>query len=564
MNITIRIAGEAGQGVQTTGGLLVKAFANLGLHVLATQSYMSRVRGGVNWYDIRISENELFSGSETAHLLVTFSDKALDILRHHMASEGIILSDGLGAGENDIIQIPFSKTAKEATGSALMANTVAAGAIFAVLGYQVEKLQEYLASQFRKKGTEVIEKNNVCVQLGENLAAPYGKTVSSPKPGDKPSPVYSGSEVIGMSAARAGVKFVSSYPMTPSTGVFTYMASKADTFGMVVEQAEDEIAAVNMICGAVYAGVPSMTTTSGGGFALMCEGLSLAGMMELPIFILLAQRPAPATGMPTRTGQEDLKFAVNAGHGEFPRAVFAPGSLAQAYSLTRTALETAHEFQTPAIFLVDQFLTDLQKTTEHLEDSLLPINLHIEENPKKDYVRYALHSSGISPRAVPGSGVFILCDSDEHAENGHMTENPVIRLQQHDKRMSKLAGMRKAAVLPEYHGPDNPKVLVIAWGSTYGPARGAVDALISREIPVGLLHFSQVWPLNPQHIHDVLDGVSCSLEDGVDVVCVEGNSTGQFAAILREQGIIRDCRLVLRYDGMPFTEEELIARLGYV
>ncbi|NOZ21881.1 MAG: 2-oxoacid:acceptor oxidoreductase subunit alpha [Planctomycetes bacterium] len=551
MDINIRIAGEAGQGVQTTGGLLVHVFANMGLHVFSQQSYMSRIRGGLNWYDVRIADSELFSGREKTDLLVALVPEALDALREDVAEGGTILLD-TEEGQ-DVVALPFTKTAKKVAESAVMANSVAAGAVLTVLGYDAEKLCDYLSVEFKKKGQEVVEKNVQCARKGVELAADHAGSMEAPEPGDAPATVYSGTEGVGIAAARAGIKLVCSYPMTPSTGVLTYLAKAADEFGIVVEQAEDEIAAVNMICGATYAGVPAMTTTSGGGFALMCEGLSLAGIMELPILIMDSQRPGPATGLPTRTAQQDLQFVLYAGHGEFPRAVFAPGTPGQAYEITRRAVETAHRFQTPVILLIDQYLADLQRNMPELDKTYDPIDRCVETSPPPDYFRYAVTDNGVSPRAIPAHGAFVILDSDEHYDNGHITEDLDVRMAQQDKRMRKLNGMIAEALPPELYGPEDAETLLIAWGSTYGPCREAVDILNADGRSAAMLHFAQVWPLKVGAIQAVVG-------ERKRVIAVEGNATGQFASILREGGVLGECEKILRYDGMPFTGQEIAER----
>ena len=554
MALNIRIAGEAGQGVQTTGNLLVRAFASAGLHVFATQSYMSRIRGGLNWFDIRVGERELFSGREKADLLVALNADALEALRGEVTDPGVVLFDGDGGP--DVHSLAFTETAKEVSGSAQLANTVAAGAVSALLGYEVDRLCDSLAAQFGKKGGGLAESNVRCARRGAELAARLPVSIEAPRPSGAPRNVCSGSEAVGLAAATAGVKFATAYPMTPSTGVFTFLAGAADEYGIVVEQAEDEIAAINMVCGATYAGVPAMTTTSGGGFALMAEGLSLAGMMELPAVVLLAQRPGPATGLPTRTGQEDLAFALHAGHGEFPRALFAPGTAEQAYELTRRALETAHRFQTPVILLIDQFLADLQRNVSPLDRSPHPIDRHVVLDPPPDYVRYAVTGDGVSPRALPGSGPFVVCDSDEHTEDGHITEDLGVRMRLQDKRLAKVKGMTAEARPPEVYGATEADILLVAWGSTYGPCREAVDILAAQGRAVAMVHFAQVWPLDAEAVRPLLAGTGARR-----VISVEGNGTGQFASIMRGTGAIDGCELLPRYDGMPFTGEWIAERV---
>jgi 2-oxoglutarate ferredoxin oxidoreductase subunit alpha len=373
--------------------------------------------------------------------------------------------------------------------------------------------------------------------------------------------VASGTEAVGLAAAAAGVKFVASYPMTPSTGVFTYLASVADKYGIVVEQAEDEIAAVNMVAGATYAGVPAMTTTSGGGFALMVEGLSLAGMLELPVVIMVGQRPGPATGLPTRTAQQDLLFALHAGHGEFPRAIFAPGTPEQAYHLARRALETAHKFQTPVLLLTDQFLADLQVDTPPLDGTLRPIDRHILASPPPDYVRYAVTESGISPRALPGGGAPVVLDSDAHTEDGHITEDLEAHVRLQAKRMAKAKGMAAEALGPERYGAAEAETILVCWGSTYGPCREAVDRLRAKGASAAMLHFSQVWPLDVGAVRRAM-GLEGGGKRPKRFLGVEGNATGQFAVVLREAGLSAAVEPLLQCDGMPFTGEEIAERTG--
>jgi len=552
MDLNIRIAGAAGQGVETTGGLLVDAFVQSGLHVFSTQSYMSRVRGGLNWHDIRISDRALSSGTEKADLIVALNEQARDWLRDHLTEGGLMLFNG---SEGDgVIGIEFEKVAREVGGSAIMANAVAAGAVFAMLGYDLANLEQQFRDRFGKKGDEVVSGNIACARKGAELASDHEGKLDAPSGADAPRAVCSGNEAVGLAAATAGVKFATAYPMTPSTGVFTFLASVADKYGIVVEQAEDEIAAINMVCGATSAGVPAMTTTSGGGFALMVEGLALAGMLELPAFIFLGQRPGPATGLPTRTGQQDLKFAVSAGHGEFPRAIFTPGTPQQAYDLTRRGLEIAHEYQSPVILMSDQFLADMRMNCTGLDDTYRPIDRQLLDDPSEDYLRYAVTDDGVSPRALPGSKAFVVLDSDEHQEDGHITEDLDARVRIQDKRMRKLQGMAADALPPEWYGADDADHVLLAWGSTYGPAREAVDLLSQNGGGPALLHFQQVWPLDEEAVRAVLDGRR-------RITSVEGNATGQFASLLRERGLIGECDLLLRYDGMPFTAEEIARRL---
>ena len=554
VDLNIRIAGQAGQGVQSAGVLLAGALAEAGLHVLSTKCYMSRIRGGLNWFDIRIADRRLWAGKDKADLLVALTPEAEEILGDELAGGGLIVFDGQGDGS--AVCIDMEEVATQVGGAKIMANSVAAGAAYSLLGYDVDQLANHLREKLAGKGADVAEKNVACAREGAELARRSGASLKAPQPCGAPRGIIAGSSAIGETACRAGLKFAAAYPMTPSTATFTYLAANADKFGMVVEQAEDEIAAVNMICGAAYAGAVSMATTSGGGFALMVEGLALAGMMELPIVILLGQRPGPATGQPTRTAQQDLKFALYAGHGEFPRAIYAPGTVEQCFTATRQAIAAAHRYQTPVIILTDQFLQDMEQNIVPPELGG-PVDRCVAAGAGAEYRRYEVTASGVSPRAIPGGKARVICDSDEHNEAGNISEDLHWRVAQQDKRMRKAGMMSAEALAPELYPGDggrSAELLLVAWGSTYGPCREAVDQLNAAGRDAAMLHFQQVWPINARVARQALQGRK-------RVFSVEGNQTGQFASLLREAGLARELALVTRYDGLPFTAEYIIDRL---
>ena len=556
MDVNVRIAGEAGQGIVTAGNALAGTLAGMGLYVFGTRNYESRIRGGLNWFDIRAADRELNSRRETPDILVAMTDEATEELGPGVSAEGVILAE---SGEDSrVLEVDMEGEAKDVTGQKVMANAIALGACFGLLGYDIDELCGYLDEQFAHSGEEVVAQNEKCVRRGAELVENWSATIDAPEPADAPPTIYEGGKATGLGAAVSGVKLATGYPMTPGTAVLSYLAQHGDDYGIVVEQAEDELAAVNMVCGATYAGVPAVTSTSGGGFALMCEGLSLSGMMELPIFIVLAQRPGPATGLPTRTGQQDLQFVLRGGHGEFPRLVLAPGNQRQSYELMQRGLEMAHKYQSPAVLLTDQFLIDCQKNIPELDESVQPIDRHIEEDPSEDYVRYEVTDDGVSPRTVPGYGSYVICDSDEHNEEGHITEDFDVRMAQQDKRMRKQEGLTEEMVEPERYGPDEADHVLVCWGSTYMPCREAVDMLADRGASVAMVHFPQVWPLDVELARQTL-GVGGPTKTGY--TCVEGNATGQFAGLLKENDVLPDCELMLRYDGRPFTAEEIVERI---
>jgi 2-oxoglutarate ferredoxin oxidoreductase subunit alpha len=375
--------------------------------------------------------------------------------------------------------------------------------------------------------------------------------------------LIAGVDAIGFGAVASGCKFLSAYPMTPSTGIMNYLAGKEKEFGIVVEQAEDEIAAMNMALGASFAGVRAMTATSGGGFALMVEGLSLAAMTETPVVIGLGQRPGPATGLPTRTEQAELQFALYTAHGEFPRIILAPGTPEQAVFLTNKAFDLTEKYQVPAFVIFDQYLADTQWTYAEIDLKKLVYN---DYRLRADalaglsgYKRHAYTESGVSPLAIPGeSNHVVVTDSDEHDEDGHIDEDAGTRKSMVEKRiLKKLPLIRREIMPPLLYGPDKPEVVLVGWGSTFGIIKEAVDEL-SPNRNVAMLHFSEIYPF-PQT--DRFDYLSL-LNSARKTICIENNATGQFARLMRAETGYVFTSAIQRYDGRPFTLEGLLGELN--
>jgi 2-oxoglutarate ferredoxin oxidoreductase subunit alpha len=339
--------------------------------------------------------------------------------------------------------------------------------------------------------------------------------------------------------------------MSPSTGVATYLAQHAKEFGIVVEQVEDEISAMNMVVGAWYAGARALASTSGGGFALMEEGVSLAGMLESPAVIHLAQRPAPATGLPTRTEQGDLFFALFSGHGEFPRAIFAPGTIEDAFYLTQRAFNLADKYQIPVFVLTDQYMLESHYNVPSLDPHRIKPERYVVETDS-DYKRYKLTENGISPRGVPGYGKgLVIVDSDEHDEEGHITEDMDVRTSMVNKRLKKLELVSQEAIPPELIGNPDYKILVIAWGSNYNVVKEAMEKL--RRDDLAFLHFKQVYPLH--------SSTADYLKKAEKTIIIENNATAQFANLIKLHTGISIGRKILKYNGLPFFVEEVEAEL---
>jgi 2-oxoglutarate ferredoxin oxidoreductase subunit alpha len=428
-----------------------------------------------------------------------------------------------------------------------------------LLGLDREVAAQTIDQFFGRKDPKVQEDNRQALEKSIEWAKTIeNKTLKlAPVTAREKMLMLSGNECLALGALAAGLKFYSFYPMTPATGIGQTLAALAEKTGIIVEQGEDEIAVLNMALGASFAGAPSMVATSGGGFALMVEAVSLAGMTETPIVIVVGQRPAPATGLPTRTEQADLEFVLHAAHGEFPRAVFAPGTVEDCFFIPGRALALAEKYQSPIFILTDQFVADSYRSVKPFElKDLTPVRPGAEENAiAQPYRRYAITESGISPRLLPGmSKHLVVADSDEHTEDGHLTEDLSVRKQMVEKRLRKLEGMRREIIPPEFIGDPDPDLLLVCWGSTKGSALEAAGDLRPGGRRVGVLHFTQVWPLAQEQFME-------RLQKAKQVICVESNAQGQFARLLRRETGFEIKQRILRYDGLPITPEYILREM---
>ena len=557
--LVIVIAGEAGQGVQSIETILVSALKNDGFNVFATKEYMSRVRGGVNSTEIRVADHPVRSHVERIDLLVPLNAEALPHLRKRISPGTLVMGDGTQVRHEGLMDVPFLKIATE-QGNPIFSNSVAVGAVCGFIGVEESGLRSVIAAMFVAKGGDVGAKNVEAASKGYAIGRDSPRRVAF-KTNIKREPsiagqlILNGADAVALGALHGGCDAVFAYPMTPSTSVFTAMANYSKKLDIVVEQVEDEIGVMNMSLGAWYAGARALVTTSGGGFALMTEAVSLAGMIESPAVIHLAQRPGPATGLPTRTSQGDLNLALHAGHGYFPRVILAPGDTEQAFRLSQQAFNIADRFQVPVFILTDQYLVDSYYNCPCFETDGLKVERHVVET-SPGYKRYTLTEDGISPRGIPGYGAgCVAVDSDEHDEEGRITEDlDGVRNAMVEKRMRKAAAVERAAIAPELIGPPDYKTLIVSWGSNYNTIIEAQGLLADKSL--AFLHFPQVYPLEAS--------TSSFLRQAKRVLCVENNETGQFADLLtlKTGVVIRD--RILKYNGMPFSVEEIVNKVTCV
>lgn len=561
--MSIVFSGQAGQGLQTLEALLTRIFKRSGYNVFSYSEYMSRIRGGNNSTQVRISSRRVLCYTRRIDIFVPLQKDAMERFHDRITPETVILGersfiDGRYLdGHHPVLEVPINDLAREA-GGAVYANTILLGILAGLFYVDKGLMDAEIGMILSGLGQERLQKNLAAASTGyersRTLLKPGQASISIERSeGVKREILTDGINAVGLGGLAGGCTFVSAYPMSPSTGVLVFFTKKAEGSGVVVEQAEDEISAVNMALGSWYAGGHALVTTSGGGYALMVEALSLAGCIESPLVIHLGQRPGPATGLPTRTEQADLQFALYSGHGEFPRAILTPGTHEQGFSHTRHAFYLADKYQVPVFILTDQYFLERRYNVPDMDMDKVYDQRFVVKTAR-DYRRYALTESGISPRGIPGFGEGrVRVDSDEHDEDGFITESFSMRTGMVNKRLRKLDSLREEVIPPEIFGPGEYTNLVVCWGSSLHAVQEGLD-MLGRTNDTAILHFSQVYPLPP--------ATAGYLERARRKIIVESNATSQFARLIRcETGISFDHE-ILKFSGLPLMPEDICERLS--
>jgi 2-oxoglutarate ferredoxin oxidoreductase subunit alpha len=558
--ITIVFSGEAGQGLNTLGNILVNLLKDEGFFVFQTSEFMSRIRGGNNSIAIRVSSKQVSAYSERIDIFIPLNINSTERFKDRISKDTFLIGEK-GHVENEyqefvykFVEIPFYQLAKQINKPIYM-NIIIIGFLSKLFEIDRKIIDDQLYKKFEKKGQHILSNVIAAEKEGEKAAGEFiGKdllSISINRSEDVEKKYFlSGSETIGIGALAGGCDFISSYPMSPSTNVLTFLAQQANEFKIVVEQAEDEISAVNMACGSWYAGGRAMVTTSGGGFALMTEGVSLAGAIESPLVVHLAQRPGPATGLPTRTEQGDLNLALYSGHGEFPRVIFAPGDYKEGITITAHAFDMADRFQLPAFILTDQYYLDSSCCTNVDSPNKKTKKNIIKTKP--DYKRYEMTDNGISPRGIPGNGKGIVCvDSDEHDESGRITEDAFIRKLMVEKRRKKMYLLHENCIPPKLIGNKKYLYLIVSWGSTFHIIEEALERIKNNKISA--LHFCQIHPLHYL--------TKKYLEKAKKRIIIEGNATSQFGTLIEMRTGQKFDHKILKYNGFQFSVEEIIGEI---
>jgi len=576
-SISIKIGGQAGYGIMSTGAILGKACSRGGLNVCCDIQYPSLIRGGHNSYLLRISEEPIYSFNRDVDLLVALNRETIDLHKKELTKGSAVIYDGdvvkcskKELGKNVfLVSVPLSKIANE-HGGEVMRNTVSLGTVIGLTGYDFNLLAGVIKEVFKDKSSEVIEQNIGAAKAGYNyvkkkLPKKFGyKLKASKKP--KKRMFITGNEATAVGAIKAGCKFFAMYPMTPATSILHYLASKEREYGMVVRQAEDELAVMNMAVGAGHAGVRSMVATSGGGFCLMVEALGMAGMTETPVVVIDGQRGGPSTGLPTHTEQADLKFAINASQGEFVKIVIAPGDETECFYKVGEALNLAEKYQVPVVILLDKHLGEIPNTCNMFDQSKIKVDRGkiltekkvLASKTKDFFKRYAITKDGVSPRVLPGTkGGMFVANSYEHDEAGNLAEDELTRNRMVDKRMAKMAYILEELPKPEVYGPKNADLTIIGWGSTKRAIMEAIKMLDKEGIKVNYLQVFYMKPFKSKEVAEIIKSAKHTL-------LVENNRTSQLAGVIKENTGL-DVNFVLnKYSGRPFYPEEIIGKVKEV
>ena len=568
----IGIGGAAGQGVATPGDIFAKIFSRRGLHLNAYNAYQSIIRGGHTFLTIRSGPEKITNMGDRLDLLIPLNQDAMN--RHlGLLTDGAAciynadtIKPGAAAEGVALCPLPVSKLA-DITRNKVAQNTLAVGAGLSMMGIGFQALEEVLAEQFKKKGEGVVSENVGIARAGYDYASANFKPFAWPLPmtGNRYA-VLSGNTAMAMGGAAAGVKFYCAYPMSPSTGVLHWMASHARKANIMVRQVEDEIGVVNMAIGAAHGGVRSMCATSGGGFALMSEGLGMSAMMETPVVVIDCQRAGPSTGVPTKTEQGDLWQMLGAAFGDYPRVLAAPLDIGDCFKIIPEIFNIADRFQCPGLVLCDLLLSEGRLSVDPKDLDFNPVidrgELITTAAPASGtdgnggYKRYKITESGISPRAVPGvPGHTHTAATDEHEEDGVLISdeftNPTKRRAMMEKRMRKVVGIEAAVPPPALMGPRDAEITLIGWGSTKGVIEEACEILTEQGISANQLQIRWLVPLHGEAILEIL-------KDSRHTIIVENNYSGQFARYLRSETSYVPNGYIRKYDGEPFMPHHIV------
>jgi len=588
------IGGPQGSGINSVAENFAKACIRGGLHIFANIEYHSNIKGEHSYYRLRVESKAPRSHVDWVDLLVALDRETIfgDVNKPHPTHRGHrhevspgggivydrslnLTPDSFGRDDIKLFPIPYMDLLvdalkefgkdKELSKYQVMVNTIALGASLGLADYDFDLATEAIREGFTGRKASLGDLNVSAAKRGFDYAKKsFGEDAFPTKLRKQPLSgkrmMIRGVQAVAIAKLKAGCGFQTYYPITPATDESEYLESHQKDYNMIVVQAEDEISAINMATGAAHAGLRSSTSTSGPGFSLMAEGLGWAGITEAPgPVVVLYQRAGPATGLPTRTEQADLRFALHAAHGEFPRIIIAPGDVVETYYDTFDSFNYAEHYQVPVILLTDKFLASTYQDIVPFNGDGLKVDRGdmVRESDLAtgtDYRRYRWTELGISPRAIPGQkGGIFWTTGDEHDEYGHITEAPDIRIKMMRKRMRKieLAG----EVIPDakkatLHGPKSAPITLVGWGSSKGAILDGMEDLKSDGIETNFLQVRYVNPFPTNFVQQVLGSARRK-------IAIENNYSAQMAGLIREKTGIAMDNTIVKFDGRPFSQNEI-------
>lgn len=553
---SVKFGGQSGQGINTLGELLAKGIKNSGYKIFANREYPSLIKGGIASYQIDFSDTEVLSSSRYTHILSCLESDSIHEYIQMVNKGGILVhstdpleftkeeKEYIEKKKIEIIYINAVKIAEDANAPKIMANMILLGYVSSLMKINRKEIEKVVRKYFKNKNID-IEAEIRCINAGYNFDRPKifnYENIFKKKVGWNKSKVLTGNQAIALGAISAGCRAYYAYPMTPSTPILEILGNTYKDTGMLVKQAESEITAIQMTMGSMYMGTRAFTATSGGGFDLMTETISSAGITETPLVVLLGQRQGPATGGPTWTASGDLDVALSGGHGEFPRCILSTSDALDSYELIQKAFNIADEYQIPVIVL-----TEKQNAEALFNISTLPQPLKIQRGLKNGIHRYEITESGISPRWLPMKGKrTYLVNSDEHTEDGFTTENRDEILQMYQKRMNKLEILRNKLPGPKYFGSTKANTVFVSFGT---PKNAVLDAM--KETDIALLQYQYIYPLKYEKILE-LD------KQKKRIILIENNQTGQFGKLIKRECGYEFKEKLLKYDSRPFFVEDIL------
>ncbi len=565
-DLSVMIGGQGGDGTLTVSDLLGRYFLKRGLFVYTSRNVLSRIRGGHADATVRASRDPTAAVKAQVDVLLAFDREAIDMGREELAPHGFVLYDSTGFRSElpNAAGFPFATLVGGPLGQPIFKNTAAYGALSVLFGFDPAMTRAVIEERFKRRGGEALEKNLRALEIGRATAASNGIAHRfSVVDGDGHDLILTtGNQAVALGFVVGGGRFFAGYPITPATEIMEYLQRYLPAFDGVVRQAEDELAAINMVLGAAYAGARAMTSTSGPGLSLMTEGIGQAGTAELPVLIADCQRAGPSTGQPTRHEQSDLSHLANLGHGEYPRFILAPSDPVDCFGMTIDALNLADRWRLPVILLLDQALCQNTTTSKRFDLSGATVDRGKRLTPEAvanlaQYKVYQLTDDGVSPVAPPGTpGVWSEVTGNEHDEWGHVSVNPTNRRNMMRKRMEKMVRARDELPAGRLFGPASARIGLVGFGSTSGPILEAQQLLERKGVATRYYQARTVYPVPVHELDPFLKGVDTAY-------VIEHNYTGQFGRLLRETMPWHHAKLapVLRYDGYSFRAPEIVARV---